>query len=271
MTEKLNLVTLGETKNLPKLYQITNKINNKYYIGVTRHKLSKRFKEHCSSRSNCLHLKHALSKYGIKNFEIKLLVVGEEKYIADLEKKVILLYGANEREKGYNIKVGGKHPNTASTTAKERISQSLREYYLNNESKSKGLPSPNRKPVIINGSEYESIVTACREIGINYKTFLKIRSENLLHDTDEYFRLSKIKQYRPRATKKIRKSKSEAKTGENNPMFGKLNNHRSKKVEILGIMYPSISEAVRQTDMTKSMIEKRLQKGISGYKYVEDK
>ena len=262
---------LWEVPNLPKLYRITNKTNGKIYIGVTRQKMSDRWRGHRSGASNCIHLKHAVSKYGAANFKFEVLAVGHENYIFELEQKAIVLFNSLDREVGYNLKIKAKPPAAQTKTHKERISESLKKFYQNNPSKNKGKPSHKREKVTINGVEYPSIKQACKTVGINYKTFLKIRSENLLHDTNEYFRLSKIKQYKPRATKKIRKSKSEAKTGENNPMFGKLNNHRSKKVEILGIMYPSISEAVRQTNMTKSMIEKRLQKGISGYKYVEDK
>lgn len=232
--------------------------------------MSARWRGHKSDSSNCIHLKNAILKHGVNNFKLEVLAVGDEDYIFELEQRAIVMFDSMNRDLGYNLKIKAKAPNAQTKTHKERISIGLRKFYESNPSKSIGKPSHNREEVTINGVKYPFIKQACKDVGINYKTFLKIRAANLLHDTEEYFRLSKINQYKPRAKKKVKKSRSEAKTGENNPMFGKLNNHRSRSVEILGVIYPSISEAVRQTEMTKSMIEKRLQKNISGYKYVED-
>lgn len=264
---------IWETSSLPKLYRITNLVNGKIYIGVTRQKMSDRWRGHRSDSSNCIHLKNAIFKHGASNFKLEVLAVGKEDYIFELEQKAIVMFDSMNSQSGYNLKIRAKAPDAQTKTHKERISISLKKFYENNPSKSAGRPSHNREEVTINGVKYPFIKQACKDVGINYKTFLKIRAANLLHDTEEYFRLSKIERYKPRVNKKTseRKSRSESKTGENNPMFGKLNNHRSKSVEILGNLYPSISEAVRQTSMTKSIIEKRLQKGVSGYKYVEDK
>jgi group I intron endonuclease len=283
--------------SVAKLYKIENKIDKKLYIGMTTQKMSQRISGHLSKRSQCHKLRNAIAKYGEENFTVSILALGEPDYIFELEKKAITLF--NSIEEGYNIKLVAK-------TSRERTSLSLKKYYETHEARMKGQPSPYRKPVEINGVLYSNIKQACKDVGINYKTFLKIRKRGLLHNTSKYFELvseegsakrkaSLAKYYVENESKNIgrklseeqkmkisAKSKgkriseeqkrflSESRRGEDNPMFGKLNNHRSRSVEILGVIYPSISEAVRQTDMTKSMIEKRLQKNISGYKYVED-
>lgn len=59
------------------IYVITNKINNKKYVGKTNFSIEKRFKEHCSDSKRREFEKrplyNAMNKYGIENFEISLL------------------------------------------------------------------------------------------------------------------------------------------------------------------------------------------------------
>lgn len=51
------------------IYSITNKIDNKVYIGQTVRDLNQRWKEHFKNGSNCVYLKQALQKHGIDNFK----------------------------------------------------------------------------------------------------------------------------------------------------------------------------------------------------------
>lgn len=55
------------------VYLITNKINGMRYVGQTTKSLVSRWSAHKSKRSCCTFLKHALSKYGSENFQIKIL------------------------------------------------------------------------------------------------------------------------------------------------------------------------------------------------------
>lgn len=60
--------------------------------------------------------------------------------------------------------------------------------------------------------------------------------------------------------------------GEKNPRYGHRNcPSRSRPVIIQGVFYPSISEAIRQTQYTKSIIEKRIAKGRPGFEYATPK
>ena len=57
------------------IYKITNKINNKVYIGQTCRDLQTRWREH-KSKANCEynnHLYNAMTKYGAENFIIELI------------------------------------------------------------------------------------------------------------------------------------------------------------------------------------------------------
>ena len=58
------------------IYKITNRVNNKMYIGQTRFTVEHRFKQHIKNfniehRSQPLY--NAFAKYGIENFEVSVL------------------------------------------------------------------------------------------------------------------------------------------------------------------------------------------------------
>ena len=89
------------------IYQITNDINGKIYIGKTEFSIEKRFKEHCSDafreRNEKRPLYAAMRKYGIEHFHIELLEETdnpEERETFWIEKKQSFKFG-------YNATLGG--------------------------------------------------------------------------------------------------------------------------------------------------------------------
>jgi len=95
---------------MDKIYMITNKINDKKYIGQTKKTLKQRFSRHIydSKRSDLkkIPLYHAFEKYGVGNFIIELIDVCEESQIDNMEKYYIQKY--NTYVNGYNATLGGK-------------------------------------------------------------------------------------------------------------------------------------------------------------------
>lgn len=57
------------------VYKITNKVNNKVYIGITSKGISARWKEHIySAEHDCpFKLHRAIRKYGKENFSVELI------------------------------------------------------------------------------------------------------------------------------------------------------------------------------------------------------
>ena len=59
------------------IYQITNDINGKVYIGKTEQSIEKRFSEHCQDaykeRNITRPLYSAMRKYGLEHFHIEML------------------------------------------------------------------------------------------------------------------------------------------------------------------------------------------------------
>lgn len=101
--------------NIVQIYAITNKINQKFYIGQTWQSLENRFQQHKFKSSECLKLKNAINKYGKENFNIELLAICNTQNIADyLEISFIKEY--NSIKNGYNLKEGGANGKLSDET-----------------------------------------------------------------------------------------------------------------------------------------------------------
>lgn len=89
------------------IYQITNDINGKIYIGKTEFSIEKRFKEHCQDafrdRNEKRPLYVAMRKYGIEHFHIELI----EETDNPEEREVFWIENKRSFKNGYNATVGG--------------------------------------------------------------------------------------------------------------------------------------------------------------------
>lgn len=93
------------------VYLITNKVNGKKYVGITKRGYKARFVEHVSSATcgsrTILH--NAIRKYGRENFDLQLLESDvDESIIGEREQYYIALYNTYYKyRKGYNMTIGG--------------------------------------------------------------------------------------------------------------------------------------------------------------------
>lgn len=89
------------------IYQITNQVNGKIYIGKTEFSIEKRFKEHCDDAYRETKEKRplyaAMRKYGIENFQIELL----EETDNPEEREVYWIEQKQSFKNGYNATLGG--------------------------------------------------------------------------------------------------------------------------------------------------------------------
>ena len=90
------------------IYKITNKINNKEYIGLTTKSIEIRFKGHqyISNIGQGFYLHSAMRKYGVENFYITYIDKAES--INELkEKEIFYIKKYNTFINGYNLTKGG--------------------------------------------------------------------------------------------------------------------------------------------------------------------
>ncbi|QAX99805.1 endonuclease [Pseudomonas phage PaSzW-1] len=253
------------------LYKITNSVNGKTYLGVTFNP-RRRWQQHQYTSSNCIKLRRAIAKYGKDNFKFEVLCSGTEEYILDLEYKAIIAY--DSIREGYNTIPGGNRRGISlEEDTKFKIAKSLIEYYKDNESANRGRKVASRsddKPLCVFGFWFPNVRTAIEALGINRKTIYSRRAEGTLHLEA---RPLKCKIRPVRGSEQDRKNRSNSMRGKNigdsNGMYGKKNPSRARRVMIEGVVYDSITDAVKNTIYTKSQIEKRLSKGADGFEYIQ--
>ena len=94
------------------IYKITNKINNKVYIGLTKCTLQYRWTKHigeCNNVKNSKQLYKAMRKYGIENFTIeKIDHTDNFEKLGELERFYIKQYNSQNPKYGYNLTAGGE-------------------------------------------------------------------------------------------------------------------------------------------------------------------
>jgi group I intron endonuclease len=111
------------------IYTITNKTDNKIYVGQTIGDLERRWKGHLNPRSNCRYLSSAIKKYGVDNFEFKLVCITFDNQLDDMEIKYIEKYNSLVPN-GYNLKRGGNSGRHHAET-KQKITDTLKQRYKN--------------------------------------------------------------------------------------------------------------------------------------------
>lgn len=90
------------------IYKITNKINNKIYIGQTARDIDSRYYEHkkCAENTNTNQpLYNAMRKYGVEAFKVDLVEECDESMLNDREIYYIDKYDSYKN--GYNATLGG--------------------------------------------------------------------------------------------------------------------------------------------------------------------
>lgn len=195
------------------VYKIICLLNQKVYIGYTKHNIQYRFRQHVNkSKYNEVNkFLNAIRYYGSDNFKIELLISVDNKEDA-LNNEVHLIKEYNSIEDGYNTRKGGNDGSTGqkkgyifSEDHKKNIS--LNHHDTNGEknpfygkkhteeSKKKisknhakvtwfggrtggsfkeGKEHPNSKPITINGVLYDSISLACKSLNLHRRKIMKL-------------------------------------------------------------------------------------------------
>lgn len=127
------------------VYKITNKQNGKIYVGITNQgATTNRWYKHCSD-ANCgsdFPIHNSIRKYGKDNFQIDVIEVIENQdydYLKEREVYWIKFFDSYNREKGYNLTLGGDGTfgRFHSEETKDKIRQKAFGRKYNNSSKLK--------------------------------------------------------------------------------------------------------------------------------------
>jgi group I intron endonuclease len=92
-----------------RLYKITNQINNKIYIGITKLSIEERWKKHLKDSNSPLYPLHcSIQKYGSENFTIEVILESDiREEISSKEDPMIEFYQSRISQNGYNVAKGG--------------------------------------------------------------------------------------------------------------------------------------------------------------------
>lgn len=147
------------------IYQITNVVNSKFYIGKTSKTLQERFQRHCyNHQKQKTHLYNAMRKYGVDKFNIEIIEILEETNSAN-EREI---YWIETLKPHYNMTIGGDGGDTSNSpnfksaiklVHQKRKPEDYATYgFLGKESPMKGKSqTKNCCPVVCEGVEYLSV------------------------------------------------------------------------------------------------------------------
>lgn len=122
------------------LYKITNKVNGKLYIGVTKNPKHRQL-SHFSKGERLVN--KAYKKYGKENLTFEIICVGTKDYIYDLEVKAIKLYNSDATTgHGYNVCSGGVHGDSGNVGREHLTRVDDTAYYVS------GFWFPNKRTAL---------------------------------------------------------------------------------------------------------------------------
>ncbi len=200
------------------VYKITNKVNNKIYIGSTRNYI-KRITSHknllIKNKHPNSYLQNSCNKYGIDCFEFSIIENIEPQSLIKSETKHISLNKSDNREFGYNqqkpsnSRAGFEHSNSTknkisnsminkvrSEITKQQISQSMKQVASKRSSSSykkmaktkqnKPIPSLYKKVKCIELNKiYNSIKEAAKELELQ-RTGISLVLNGTIQSTGGY-------------------------------------------------------------------------------------
>lgn len=121
-----------------KIYMITNVVNGKLYIGLTKHSLAERFNQHSTKKiKHVSAIQDAINKYGKVNFTIQEIASSETLDEAYFLERLAIRYYNTLSPLGYNLHTGGTG-GKLSDDIKKKISKANKEYYSLNPNPTQG-------------------------------------------------------------------------------------------------------------------------------------
>lgn len=153
-------------ENIYTVYKITNKINQKIYIGYTKFTAEERWKDHVGNRNvKNYHLSCAIRKYGADSFAVETLWQSRSSKAAkDTERLLIAEYKSHLRDVGYNLTMGGEGE-SKTPEVRERIAAGNRGKIVSAETVQR---MSEKKKGLIYEEENLRLMLELKENGLSY-------------------------------------------------------------------------------------------------------
>ena len=160
------------------IYRITNKINKKSYIGLSKD-IEKRLKNHKTALKNNrhrnIHLQNSYNFYGLGAFEFKIVCQCNLSDLEYLEKYYGAMYDVLDKKYGYNnVELGGNPPD--HTKHYLRI---IRDGYCHNKTVQQKYSLMKDKEVVYSSTNLYNLVNRTMKDYPNYNLRLE---NNLIFD-----------------------------------------------------------------------------------------
>lgn len=157
-----------------KVYCLTNKINGKKYIGITRQELNKRWKNGFGYKKTT-RISMAIKKYGWENFEKKILFESNDNQKAS-NMEVFYIDKYNSVKDGYNVQSGGFKDYTTKMSEyhKQCISKA-------NKGKHYSPSTEFKKGVYIETSRNKKVPILCVELNRKFDSIKQAQETFNLH------------------------------------------------------------------------------------------
>lgn len=166
------------------IYKITNKINNKIYIGQVYNKtIQNRFNRHIGEANinSKSYIGRAIAKYGKENFIVE--EIDKANSLEELNNKEIYwikYYNSTDHNIGYNLTPGGDGGNTYLCKTKEELDEIKKKISKSNSGKNNGM-SKQIKAYNVNTKEilhFETLGEACKYFNHRQKASFVYHCEN---------------------------------------------------------------------------------------------
>ncbi len=182
------------------VYMITNKINNKRYIGQTIGTETDRFKKHINvafgteNDNNKKYLIHtAIFKYGKENFKIKILAKCNSMEEMNHREEYYIRLLRTLSPIGYNLRPGGNN-SRPSEQSKKKMSDShkgkkqSKESNIKRSKASKGITNIKNIVCVTTGEKFNSLTEASEKYGLSIGKISSVCKLNRKHTGGYVFR-----------------------------------------------------------------------------------
>ena len=217
---------MKNTDSMYMVYQLTNRINGKRYIGFTKDFHSRLYR-HCIS--NFL-IGRAIRKYGLHNFRITIIHFNLSEEKASIAEKRLIAKRQTLSPEGYNIHEGGLGGNTLKGLAPEQKTEHYKKVSKANTGSVRSAETRRKMSEAQKGRTFSEETR--KKMSEAQKRNQKGALNNFYgktHSEETRKKLSDIQKVRMSSEENLRKL-SEAKRGKKNSCYGKplSEEHRQK-------------------------------------------